>query len=77
MLTNREKEILAQIAYDNETGNHLLYKRSDVYWQIRNEWVAANNAETPNHKQRDMCEYVHQCSDYDYYNSLPLGRRMF
>lgn len=76
-LTNKEKEILSQIVCDNETGHHLLHRRSGDYWRIRNEWVAAGKAVTPTDRQKNICEYVHQCSDYDYYNSLPLDKRMF
>ena len=77
MLTSKEKEILSQIACDNETGNYLLHKRSEDYWRIRNEWEIATDAESPTKRQKDMCEYVHQCTDYDYYNSIPLEKRMF
>lgn len=77
MLTDKEKEILSQIACDNETGHHLLYERSDDYKQMRRDWVIAYYAENPTEKQSEICEYVHQCSDYNYYMSLPQEKKLF
>ena len=78
MLTKEEKEFLSQIAHDNETGNHLLgRKRPDGYWEMRNEWAAADMTTVQTARQTEICEYVRQCSDYNYYHSLPPEKRMF
>ena len=77
MLTKEEKEILSQIACDNETGIHLLNNRPEKYWFLRNEWAAAEMTTVRTERQSEICEYVRQCSDYDYYQSLPNEKRMF
>lgn len=78
MLTKEEKEILSMVACDNETGNHLLGReRSKDYWYLRNEWAAASTMTVRTERQAEICEYVRQCSDYDYYQSLPNEKRMF
>lgn len=77
-ITDYEKELLSQVACDNETGNHLLgRKRPNGYWDMRKEWQEATNATNPNCRQQEILEYVHQCSDYDYYNSLPQEEKLF
>lgn len=77
-LTELEKNLLSDIAYDNETGNHLLgRKRSEEYWQMRKEWAETAKAESPTERQTMILEYVHQCTDYAYYHSLPMEKRMF
>ncbi len=77
MLTNEEKQLLSLIALDNETGNHLLgRKRPDGYWELR-DGLYSKKTQMPREKREMMMEYVRQCSDYDYYNSLPLGERLF
>ena len=78
MLTNKEKELLSQIAYDNETGNHLLGRpRPPEYWEMRDELCIAHHTFCPTQKHIEMLEYLHQCTDYEYYNSLPIEKRMF
>lgn len=79
-LTDKEKEILSQVATDNETGNHLLGRnRPDCYWDLRKEWVDADMTAKSERTERQavIWEYVYQCTDYNYYNSLPPEKRMF
>ena len=76
-LTKSEKVMLSLIACDNDSGNHLLRERSDEYWQMQKEWAEAAKAESPTEKQTMILEYVHQCTDYAYYHSLPTEKRMF
>jgi hypothetical protein len=40
-LSKKEKEILSQIACDQETGNHLLRPRSEEYKKVYNELARA------------------------------------
>lgn len=76
-LTKKERELLSLVGYDNEAGNHLLgRKRSDEYWQMRKEWAEAAKAESPTERQTMILEYVHQCTDYAYYHSLPADKRL-
>lgn len=64
MLTKKEKELLSQVACDNETGNHLLgRKRPDSYWEMRKEWAIATKAENPTDRQSELVEYVKQSTD--------------
>lgn len=78
MLTKEEKEILSQIACDNETGNHLLgRRRSDEYWLMRDELVMIRQGILPTERSIELQEYLRQCTDYDYYHSLPQEKRMF
>lgn len=79
-LTDKEKEILSQVASDNETGNHLLGRnRPDGYWDLRKEWVDADMTAKSERTERQavIWEYVYQCTDYNYYKSLPSEKRMF
>ncbi len=77
-LTQEEKHILTCVAMDNELGGHLLgEKRSYEYWQLRYEWAKATKADNPTERQTILLEYVHQCTDYAYYLSLPMEKRMF
>ena len=77
MLTKEERELLSQIACDNETGNHLLgRKRPAGYWELRND-LYSEHPQIPKEKQELMLEYVKQSSDYAYYMSLPPEKRMF
>ena len=78
MLTKQEKELLSQIACDNETGNHLLgRKRPEGYWEMREEWFVAGSVKHPTKRQQEITEYVRQSTDYEYYQSLPVEQRMF
>jgi len=77
-LTKEEQEIISQIVCDDETGNHLLgRKRSDEYWQMRDELFVARQTLLPSQRFVDILECYHQYSDYTYYNSLPKEKRLF
>jgi hypothetical protein len=53
-LTKEEKEILSQIAQDQESGNHLLRPRSDKYKELYNELVRVLDSDAYNWSDRDM-----------------------
>lgn len=77
IITQSDKDLLSQVACDNETGNHLLGRhRPPAYWEIRKEWQDATTATSPNERQKMILEYVHQYSDYSYYMSLPPEKRL-
>lgn len=78
ILTDSDKELISQIACDDETGNHLLgRKRQEKYWEMRKEIVEAKSSEALTERQTNILEYYKQSSDYDYYQSLPIEKRMF
>lgn len=78
ILTKNDKELISQIVCDDATGNHLLgRKRKEGYWEMRKEIVEAGNSEVLTERQADILEYYKQSSDYDYYQSLPIEKRMF
>ena len=80
ILTEEETSLICQIAYDLESGNHLIYPRSDRYREFFNEFIAAN-ASVENgiatEKQKQIVEYHKQCTDYEYWNSLSDEEKMF
>lgn len=77
-LTKEELEIISQIVCDDETGNHLLGRtRSDEYWQMRDELFVARQTLLPTQRHIEILEYYHQCSDYEYYNSLSQENKLF
>ena len=78
ILTDNDKEFISQIVCDDATGNHLLgRKRQEGYWEMRKEIVEAKNSESLTERQIDILEYYKQSSDYTYYQSLPIEKRMF
>lgn len=77
-LTKEDQENISQIVCDDDTGNHLLgRKRSDEYWQMRGELFVARHTFLPTQRHIEMLEYYRQCSDYEYYHSLPQEKRLF
>ena len=76
-LTDREKELISQVACDIASGNHLLHPRSEEYWAFGETVTEAINAETPTEKQVEIKEYYHQCTDYFYWKNLPDEDKMF
>lgn len=77
VLTKREKELISQIACDLQTGNHLLYPRSEEYLAFSREFADAHDASEPTEKQKEILEYYRQCTDYHYWNNLPDRDKMF
>jgi hypothetical protein len=77
ILTEKEKELISQFGCDLQTGNHLLYPRSEEYWSFGKEFTEAREAPEPTEKQKEMLEYYHQCTDYHYWNNLPDEQKMF
>lgn len=79
-ITSEEEKLIERIAGDLQSGNHLLCPRDDKYWDFWNEMVTARNADingTANEKQKEMCEYERQCSDYFYWKHLPQEKKLF
>ena len=79
-ITSDEERLIERIACDLQTGNHLLRQRDDEYWKYWDEMVAARNAEisgTANDKQKEMCEFERQSSDYFYWKHLPQDKKLF
>lgn len=77
ILTEREKELISQIACDLESGNHLIRPRSEEYWAFSNEFWEASNTKEPTEKQKQILEYYYQSTDYFYWNNLPDEEKMF
>ena len=77
ILTEKEKELISQFGCDLQTGNHLLYPRSEEYWAFGKEFTEAREALEPTEKQKEMLEYYHQCTDYFYWKNLPDEQKMF
>lgn len=76
LLTERDKRFISQIASDMESGHDLLCKRSHHYYQMRKKLSEAREAKLPDAKQAEILEVFKQCSDYSYYQSLPLNERL-
>lgn len=79
-ITSDEEKLIERIACDLQTGNHLLRPRDDKYWDFWNEMVVARNAEiggTATDKQKEMCEFERQSSDYFYWKHLPQDKKLF
>ena len=79
-LSQHECEFISNIACDIASGNHLIRPRSEDYWNFWNLMVEARNAEsngTATNKQKEMCEYERQSSDYFYWRKLPLEQKLF
>ena len=75
-----EIALIERIACDLQTGNHLLRPRDEAYWEYWNKMVEARNNELNGHaddKQKEMCEYERQCSDYFYWKHLPNDKKLF
>lgn len=78
ILTDKDKELISQIVCDDATGNHLLgRKRQEGYWEMREELVEARDSEALTERQADILEYYKQSSDYAYWKSLPIEKRLF
>ncbi len=79
-ITEVEERLIEGIACDLQSGNHLLHPRDNKYWDMWNEMVEARKAEenrTANERQKEMCEYERQCSDYFYWKKLPEDKKLF
>lgn len=79
-ITEEEEILISRIASDFQSGNHLLYHRDEVYWNMWNRMVEARKSEmnnTADEKQKEMCEYERQSSDYFYWKRLPEDKKLF
>lgn len=77
ILTEQEKEHLSRIGMDLQTGNNLLFRRSKEYWDFHKIFLDAMRAKDPTDKQKEIREYYKQCTNYDYWNSLPDDEKLF
>ena len=76
----REQALIERIASDLQTGNNLLRDRDDSYWSMWNLMIVARKAEqlgTADERQKEMCEYERQCSDYSYWKSVDDDDKLF
>jgi len=79
-ISDEEAHLIERINSDLQSGNHLLRPRDDKYWSMWNLMIVARKAEmlhTADERQKEMCEYERQCSDYFYWNSLPEEKKLF
>lgn len=62
-LTKQEKELLCQIVADRESGNHLLYPRSDEYKQMCKVIYDIVRKEEKDRTEREVeiCCYLAAC----------------
>lgn len=61
ILTKRDKQLLCQIAADNESGGHLLHKRDEDYEVMRLELSIAYTTSMPTIRQFHMLAYLTCC----------------
>lgn len=77
-ITEEEKQLIAQIVCDNETGNHLLGRhRHEGYWQMREEILNASRNKNLSQRETELLEYMRQYADHEYYKSLSPDKRLF
>ena len=72
LLSKEEMNLLEQMALDSETGNHLLYERSDEYHKTAKEFSLAQ-AKADNlrsEKESQMIEYFLACKDFGKYQNF-------
>ena len=72
LLSKEEMNFLEQMAIDSETGNHLLYPRSDEYHKMAKEFSLAQ-AKADNlrsEKESQMIEYFLACKDFLEYQNF-------
>lgn len=72
LLIKEEMNLLEQIAIDSETGNHLLYERSEEYRDMAKEFSIAQ-AKADNlrsEKESQMIEYFLACKDFNQYQNF-------
>jgi hypothetical protein len=79
ILTEREKNLICRAATDIESGNYLICPRSYSELAMVDEVLATINTpeEKRSDRQKEIMEYYHQCTDYDYWNSLPDDEKLF
>ena len=80
LLTQEECNLLDAINCDNESGRHLLGKRSEDYWDMRVTVEKARlhrNLGQATDKELQMLEYMKQGADYFYWKKLPEEDKLF
>ena len=80
LLTEAECSLIDSINADNQTGRHLLNKRSDDYWNMKVTIEKARlhiNIGDATEKEKQIVEYQKQASDYSYWKKLPYEKKMF
>ena len=79
-LSHQDCQVISLIACDVESGNHLIRPRDEHYWKVWRDMCLATRAEdnnTADEKQKEMCEYCRQCQYYSYWRNLPLEKKLF
>ena len=72
LLNKEEMRLLEQMAIDSETGNHLLYPRSEEYHKMAQKFTVAQ-AKADNVrsvKECQMIEYFVACKDFNEYRNF-------
>ncbi len=80
LITNEECNLIDTINCDNDSGRHLLSKRSEEYWNMRATVEKARLAcliGNATEKEKQLVEYQKQSSDYSYWKNLPDEKKMF
>ena len=80
LLTEEECNLIDAINCDNESGRHLLGKRSEDYWDMRVTIEKARlrrNLGQATEKELQTLEYMKQASDYSYWEKLPEEEKLF
>ena len=79
ILTERERNLICRAATDIESGNYLICPRSYSELTMVDEVLATINTpeEKRSDRQKEIMEYYHQCTDYDYWNNLPDDEKLF
>ena len=75
LLTEAECSLIDSINADNQTGRHLLNKRSDDYWNMKVTIEKARlhiNIGDATEKEKQIVEYQKQASDYSYWKKTPV-----
>jgi len=80
LITNEECNLIDAINCDNDSGRHLLSKRSEEYWNMRVTMEKARLAcltGNASEKEKQLVEYQKQSSDYSYWKNLPDEKKLF
>lgn len=80
LITNEECNLIDAINCDNDSGRHLLSKRSEEYWNMRATVEKARLAclaGNATEKEKQLVEYQKQSSDYSYWKNLPDEKKLF
>ena len=72
LLSKKERKLISQIVTDQQSGNHLLRKRTPEYWKMYRRLQIANS-KTDNIRTEYECqmfEYADACEDFYKYRAF-------